>query len=104
VLVNAALGIMIEFETKVPVKSGTWLYAGTIPCEIRIVRHHVLYGSADYEDPPEIAEDREVECFYILYATPAGSPKWVGGGAELTLQNAMARIEAKLPAPVTWCD
>ena len=91
-----------ELERAEPVKRGTWLYAGSIPCEVRIVRHHTLYGTGDYEDPPDIANDREVECFYLLFHTPAGKPPWVGGGAALSLSDAIALAEEKLEGTVTW--
>ena len=98
------LGVMRELEQATPVKRGTWLYAGTVPCEVRIIKHHTLYGTGDYEDPPEIAEDREVECFYILYHTPAGEPAWVGGGSALSLQDAVAVAEAALGSGLRWND
>lgn len=93
---------MRELEGANPVMRGTWLYAGSIPCEVRIVRHHILYGTGDYEDPLEIANDREVECFYILYHTPVGEPSWVGGGAALSLEDAIAAAEAILVGGVSW--
>jgi hypothetical protein len=96
------LAAMTELERAEPVKRGTWLYAGSVPCEVRIVRHHTLYGSGDHEDPPEIANDREVECFYGLFHTPAGDPPWVSGGAALTLSEAKGMAEAKLGAGLKW--
>jgi hypothetical protein len=89
-------------ERAEPVKRGTSLYAGSIPCEVRIVRHHMFYGTGDHEDPPEIANDREVECFYILYHTPEREPSWVGGGTSLSLSDAIAAAEAMLVGGVTW--
>ena len=96
------LGAMKDLEASPPVQFGTWLYAGSVPCEVKIVRHHTLYGSGDYEDPPEIADDREVECFYILFHTPVGHPQWVGGGAALSLAEAVSVAENKLGSTVTW--
>ena len=93
---------MYNLKSVPPEKTGTWLYAKEVPCEVRIVRHHTLYGSADYEDPPEIAEDRSVECFYVLFQTPAGEPNWVGGGAALTLAEAVALAERKLGPSLAW--
>jgi hypothetical protein len=93
---------MKDLEHVEPTKSGTWLYAGSILCEVRIVRHHTLYGSGDYEDPPEVSEDREVECFYLLFHTPVGLPCWVGGGAALTLAEALSLAESKLGGSVVW--
>ncbi len=85
-----------------PEKTGTWLYADNVLCEVRIVRRHTLYGSGDYEDPPEIAEDRAVECFYLLFRTPTGQPEWVGGGAALSLAEAELLAESKLGPSLVW--
>jgi len=86
------------------VKRGTWLYDGTVLCEVRIVQHHLLYGSGDYEDPPEIADDREVTCYYVLFHTPVGEPPWVGGGAGLSVEEAMSLAERKLGQGLKWLD
>jgi hypothetical protein len=93
---------MNELESAKPEKTGTWLYGGRVPCEVRVVRHHTLYGSGDYEDAPEVAEDRSVECFYVLFHTPAGEPEWVGGGAALSLNEAMALAQKKLGHTLVW--
>ena len=93
----------MNLENKQPIKTGTWLYDGNIPCEVRIVPHNILYGSGDYEDPPEIGEDQEVDCFYILFHTPFGNPKWAGGGAVLTLPEAIALVETKVKGLI-WHD
>lgn len=93
---------MSKIKDAEPIKRGTWLYAGSVPCEVRIVRHHTLYGSGDYEDSPVIADDQEVECFYLLFHTPAGQPEWVGGGAALSLDEAVSIAEAKLDASLVW--
>jgi hypothetical protein len=95
---------MCEIEQALPIKRGTWLYAGSIPREVRIVKHHTLYGTGDYEDSPEIAEDQNVECFYILYRTSVDEPQWVGGGAALTLLEAVTQAEATLGSGLRWND
>ena len=86
------------------VKRGRWLYDGVVPCDVRIIRHNVLYGSGDYEDPPEIADDREVECYYVEFHTPVGKPDWVGGGAALSVAEAVSIAESKLGATLKWID
>ncbi|GAA4426670.1 hypothetical protein GCM10023090_22900 [Acidovorax lacteus] len=93
---------MQELEHLAPVKRGHWLYGGSIPCEVRVVRHHTLFGTGDLEDEPELAQDREVECFYVLYQTPVGSPKWIGGGSALTLVEAVSIAESTLSGGVKW--
>jgi len=93
---------MKHLEHLSPVKIGTWLYGGSVPCEIRIVRHNVLYGSGDYEDEPSIREDQKVECFYILFHTPVGDPPWVGGGVARTLDAAILLAEGKTVGGIKW--
>ena len=93
---------MKQLETIAPLITGTWRYAGSIPCEVRIVRHNTLYGSGDDEDSPQIANDREVECFYILYQTPVGEPPWVGGGVALSVDEAVALVESTLGDGIAW--
>lgn len=85
-----------------PVRHGTWLYAGCVPCEVRIVPHDMLYGSGDDEDAPEIAADQKVPCCYVLFHTPTGSPPWVSGGAALTVTEAVEIAEAKLGTGLVW--
>jgi hypothetical protein len=89
-------------EGKEAVKCGTWLYDGSIPCEVRIVRHDTLYGSGDHADPREISEDQNIECFYILFRTPVGAPAWVGGGVALSIDSAMLIAETTLGAGLIW--
>jgi hypothetical protein len=64
------------------VLEGSWLYAGTTRYRIAIVRRGSRYGSGDYEDPPEVAQDREAATFEVWY-TAAGDPERfaAGGGA-----------------------
>ena len=34
---------------------GEWLYGGTVPAVIWILRSNIAFGSGDHEDAPEIA-------------------------------------------------
>lgn len=43
------------------VKEGIARYAGEVDYTVRIIKWHTLYGSGDFEDPPEIANDTAVE-------------------------------------------
>jgi hypothetical protein len=53
----------------VTVKQGTFLYDGTVSCDVRIVRTDVRYGSGDHEDPPEVREDQPGPCFYVEWSS-----------------------------------
>jgi|WetSurMetagenome_2_1015567.scaffolds.fasta_scaffold493787_1 hypothetical protein len=91
-----------QLETIEPVKQGIWLYAGSVACEVRIVRYDTFYGSGDCEDPPEIAEEQQVECYYLLIHTPAGFPEWGIHGATLSLSEATAKAELLLGTKLSW--
>jgi hypothetical protein len=75
------------------VKTGYFMYAGSVRCPIRIVVTELLPGSGDCEDPPRVAEDRH-GTFYRIDMTAAGSPeRWSSSiqGFE-TLAAALAHL------------
>jgi hypothetical protein len=84
------------------VARGTWLYDGSVPIEVRIVRSEIAYGSGDQEDPPEIAEDRHVACYYLLYESTIEPGRFpAGGGGYFTVAEAMAAAARNAPG-VEW--
>ena len=84
------------------VKSGTYLYAGSVLCDLRIILRPVRYGTGDHEDPPELANDQEQETYYLEYGgTDARGVFVAGGGAFDTLEAAMRHAEATAQ-DVTW--
>ncbi len=86
------------------VKQGQWFFGGVTTCPVHIVRHHTLYGSHDPDDPPELAADRETECYYVRYHLPGSDDPWHDGGTALTLREAMFMPERKLGPVVNWLD
>jgi hypothetical protein len=85
------------------VKRGYWMYAGTQRAEIRIVAGTLLYGSGDDEDPPEIANDEQVACYYVAYESPPGSGCFpAGGGRFRSIDEAVATVERTIAGPITW--
>jgi hypothetical protein len=86
------------------VKSGTFLYAGSVVCDVCIQRTDCRYGSGDYEDPPEIRDDLEGEWFY-LWLSPAGSRGQyiTGAGGCPTIIEAMRHAEQQLEG-LRWLD
>ncbi len=66
-------------KTEKPVAVGTWMYDETIECIVHVVRRNVAYGSGDYQDPPEIREDRHGTFYYLLFGTPT-DPKQPNAG------------------------
>jgi hypothetical protein len=54
------------------VVEGTWLYADSVPTLVRILESDVAFGSGDYEDEPDVAEDKPGPCFYIEWDAAGG--------------------------------
>jgi hypothetical protein len=85
------------------VAEGTWLYAGSLPSRIVIVRRQTWYGTGDYEDRPEVCDDQDVETFEIVFASP-GEPNHfpARGGQYRSLDEARLAAEAKCGSSVRW--
>lgn len=90
------------FEGAEVVKEGTWIYDDCIVCNMRIIKWHTLYGSGDYEDPPEIQDDREIECYYVEYESMTENGKYGGGRGFLTLSEAMEDAEKSVFQKINW--
>jgi hypothetical protein len=79
------------------VKVGVYLYDGTVECDLRIIRTAVCYGSGDYEDSADIADDQQCETFYVQYGSTTERGKFnARSGAFLTVDDAIAAVE-KIP-------
>jgi hypothetical protein len=86
---------------------GTFLYAGSVECDIRVVRSSTRFGSGDYEDPPDLRDDVEIETFYIEYGSTTDRGVFnAGGGAYSSLAEAIAAAEASLgpSARLRWAN
>ena len=55
------------------VREGTYLYAQSVPIQVRIVTSPETWGTGDYEDEDAIAENKSTPCFFVLYEM-AGKP------------------------------
>lgn len=95
---------MTEVDQQHAVKNGHWYAGGLTPCPVRIVHHHVLFGTHDPDDPAEIAQDVSTDCFYIRYHPPGAHEHWRDGGVALTLREAVFLAERKLGPGVQWDD
>ena len=86
----------------VPERQGTFLYDGTVVCDVRIVRTEVRYGSGDYEDPPEEAEDQPGPWFYIEWGSTTKRGEYpAGGGGYPTIAEAMMGAEKQV-GTIRW--
>lgn len=77
------------------VATGTFLYDGTIECDLRIVFSPVRYGSGDNEDLPDIANDTVTDSYYVQYGSIAQRGSFnAGGGGYPSLAEARLAAEA----------
>jgi len=84
-----------DISNAFPVKRGKCTYANTTEYEVIIVKWHILYGTGDYEDPIEIQEDQNVDCYYIFHENLIKKGDFnAGGGAFLSLKDAIASVES----------
>lgn len=89
------------------VKTGTFLYDDTVLCDVRIVYSTICYGSADWEDPPELAADQEGEFFGVQSgSTTARGVFNAGSGGGATIQEAIAAAESMpgVGRTIVWLD
>jgi hypothetical protein len=77
-----------------PVAEGTWLYSGSVPTAVRVLESDVAFGTGDYEDEPEVAEDKPGVCFYVEWE-PAGGGSSGGSvtGPFATIDEAKTHIQ-----------
>ena len=82
-------------STDVVVMEGTFLYDGTVVCDLRIVRRPIRFGTGDDEDPPEFRDDLVQDTFYLEYGSTTERGVFnAGGGAYPSLSAAMAHAGA----------
>jgi hypothetical protein len=85
--------------TEQVVMQGSFRYAEGVECEIRIVRTNTRFGSGDYQDPPEISEDKEIDSYYVQYGSTTERGVFnAGSEAFSTLEEAAAGAVQQLGA------
>ena len=76
------------------VKKGIYLYDNLVECDIQIVFSQIRYGSGDYEDPEEIANNQEQPTFYVeLGSTTQRGVFNAGAGGYQSLAQAIEAAE-----------
>jgi len=77
---------MFDISSAKVIKRGICLYDNAVEYEVVIVESNILYGSGDYEDLPDIANDKEVKCYYGCFDSPGN--RGVFSNANQELRNA----------------
>jgi hypothetical protein len=90
---------MSNFDDLPILAEGEWLYDGTVPVRLRVFASPMYYGTGDYEDPSDIAEDRPGN-FYIIASDGAGTP---GEGGMMiqnlgSIEEVLAAVEKNFPS------
>ena len=75
-----------------------WPHDGAVPIRIRVHSSPMYYGTGDYEDPSDIAEDRPGDSYIVSYEA-AGQP---GVFTNLmtnleSIDEVLATVEEKFP-------
>lgn len=85
------------------VKEGIARYADEVDYTVRIIKWHTLYGSGDFEDPPEIANDTAVECYYVWFEDLVHKGKFTTcNGGFLHLDEAVEHVENLIKGDIWW--
>lgn len=84
-------------------RTGSWMYAGAARAAIRIERQEVRFGSGDYEDPPDLRDDRDETVYVVWYESPPGSGEFpAGGGQYQSVEEAVEAVERTCGESVVW--
>ena len=85
---------------KYVVKEGTFLYDGTVECDLRITYSPMQFGTGEYEDAPEICEDVERDTYYLHFGSTTQRGVYTGGGGGYpTLAEAIAAKDLNPSCP-----
>lgn len=87
---------------------GTWLYDGDVPMPVRVIESDRDFwfdvGQADGEleedESPHLNE--KGRCYYVLYRDLDLDRFWPDSIGFLSLEEALAEAEAKVPTEVEW--
>jgi len=83
------------------IREGVWFYEKVSPATIRIDEVDLLPGSGDYQDPPEVREDREGTFYRVSSTAPGGAAFSCIRGYFASLEEAKASVEREFFG-ITW--
>lgn len=86
---------------RVGFRVGSWMYAGSVPIAVRLFRSDMLWGTGDYEDPPEWRDDRQVECYYLEFEM-LGEQRWGSRSSFMSIEGVEEYGRQELGGTVTW--
>ena len=91
----------MEIDKSTILARGEWKYGGVTPCSVIIQAETRWPGTGDYEDSPEVADDREMPCVSVWYESLENKEKFnAGGGYFLTVEEAIEAVTKRLQGSV----
>ena len=86
------------------VKTGTYLYANEIVCDVCIVYSPVRYGTGDHADDDEYGIDQDIDSFYVDFGGTERRGAFVSrSGCFPSMAEAIGYVERTVEG-VTWLD
>jgi hypothetical protein len=82
------------------VKTGTYLYAGTVVCDVRIVYSPIRHGSGDPVEPP--VKDERRDSYYLEYGGTEHRHAFIGGGGCFDTLEEAVRHASETMEGVSW--
>jgi hypothetical protein len=88
------------------VQRGTWLYDGTVKCQVEVWRRSLRPGTGDPEDEPTWRDDQVGEWYEVYYHAPPGGliNRPAGGGYYPDLTAALEAVRLATHNSVRWHD
>lgn len=85
---------MLDISNCKIMKQGILLYDNISEYSVVIIESNILYGTGDYEDSPEITEDKDCLCYYAWCDHPNRRNEFCScSTAYMSIKEAMAAIE-----------
>lgn len=89
------------------VKTGTFLYDGSVLCDVCIAYSPIRFGTGDYEDQTGSGDDADVDTYYVFFGSTTERGRYNAGSVGYSsLAEAIARVEQSpgFGASVKWGD
>jgi hypothetical protein len=84
------------------VRTGRWLYAGSVEVRVRIRESEMRWGSGDHDDPPNIRDDIPERCYYLDWDGAGPGQHSALSGPFATLQEAEEFAQKQSGGTVLW--
>src|ERR1700761_8062198 len=89
---------MSSFDDLPILAEAEWSHDGSAPVRIRVHSSPMYYGTGDFEDPGDLAEERPGDFYVITQEVPGSSGRFTNVGPDLTsIEDVLKTVEARFP-------